>query len=165
VGDSRAYRVHDGALEQVTRDHSVVQLLVELGELTPEQAENHPQRHVIVKALRGEGDAVAADVRLLPGVPGDRWMVCSDGVSDVVPDEVIAAALTQSPSPEAAVDALVDAALAAGGPDNVTCVVADVRAGLPAAERPALLLGAAAELDAAGRRRRLGTTQPLPQQG
>ncbi|HYJ73997.1 MAG TPA: hypothetical protein VEV65_00275, partial [Kineosporiaceae bacterium] len=73
-------------------------------------------------------------------------------------------ALTQAPSPEAAVDALVDAALAAGGPDNVTCVVADVRAGLPAAERPALLLGAAAELDAAGRRR-LGTTQPLPQQG
>ena len=82
VGDSRAYRWHAGALEQVTRDHSVVQLLVELGELTPEQAENHPQRHVIVKALRGEGDAVAADVQLVPAVPGDRWLVCSDGVSE-----------------------------------------------------------------------------------
>jgi serine/threonine protein phosphatase PrpC len=164
VGDSRAYRVHDGVLEQVTRDHSVVQLLVELGELTPEQAENHPQRHVIVKALRGEGDAVTADVRLLPGVPGDRWLVCSDGVSDVVPDGVIATALADAPSPAAAVEVLVEAALAAGGPDNITCLVADVRAGLPATERPALLLGAAAELDAAGRPR-LDRTQPLPQQG
>jgi protein phosphatase len=164
VGDSRAYRMHDGVLEQVTRDHSVVQLLVELGELTPEQAENHPQRHVIVKALRGEGDAVAADVRTLPGVPGDRWLVCSDGVTDVVPDELIAAALSAAPSPEAAVKVLVDAALVAGGPDNITCVVADVRAGLPATERTAVLLGAAVELDAAGRRS-LDTTHPLPQQG
>src|SRR3954467_2162990 len=150
VGDSRAYRMHDGVLEQVTRDHSVVQLLVELGELTPEQAENHPQRHVIVKALRGEGDAVAADVQVLPGVPGDRWLVCTDGVSDVVPTDVIAGALAAAPSPQAAVDVLLDAALAAGAPDNVTCVVADVRAGLPAAERPTLLLGAAGELDADG---------------
>src|SRR3954454_22303660 len=142
VGDSRAYRMHDGVLEQVTRDHSVVQLLVELGELTPEQAENHPQRHVIVKALRGEGDAVAADVQLLPGVPGDRWLLCSDGVSDVVPDEVIGAALAESAAPEAAVERLVDAALAAGGPDNITCVVADVRAGLPATEPKPVLLGA-----------------------
>jgi PPM family protein phosphatase len=163
VGDSRAYRLRDGLLEQVTRDHSVVQLLVELGELTPEQAEQHPQRHVIVKALRGEGDAVTADVRLLPAEPGDRWLLCSDGVSDVVPEEVLARALSTAPAPEAAVDALVDAALAGGGPDNITCVVADVRAGLPPAERPALLLGAAAELDPAGRR--TGTTQPLPQQG
>ena len=106
VGDSRAYRWHAGVLEQVTRDHSVVQLLVELGELTPEQAENHPQRHVIVKALRGEGDAVAADVQLVPAVPGDRWLVCSDGVSDVVPEGVLAAALARAPSPAAAVDVL-----------------------------------------------------------
>jgi serine/threonine protein phosphatase PrpC len=164
VGDSRAYRMHDAVLEQATRDHSVVQLLVELGELTPEQAENHPQRHVIVKALRGEGDAVTADVQVVPGIPGDRWLVCSDGLSDVVPHDVLAAALAAAPSPAAAVDVLVDAALAAGGPDNITCVVADVRAGLRATERPALLLGAAAELDAAGRRR-LDVTQPLPQQG
>jgi PPM family protein phosphatase len=164
VGDSRAYRMHDGVLERVTRDHSVVQLLVELGELTPEQAENHPQRHVIVKALRGEGDAVAADVRMLPGVPGDRWLVCSDGVTDVVPEDLISAALSAAPSPQAAVEVLVDAALTAGGPDNVTCVVADVRAGLPVTELPPVLLGAAAELDAAGRRG-LDATHPLPQQG
>src|SRR3954465_13875637 len=100
AGDSRAYRMHDGVLEQVTRDHSVVQLLVELGELTPEQAENHPQRHVIVKALRGEGDAVTADVQLLPAEAGDRWLLCSDGVSDVVADEAIAAALGGAPTPE-----------------------------------------------------------------
>src|SRR3954447_11088694 len=164
AGDSRAYRMHDGVLEQVTRDHSVVQLLVELGELTPQQVENHPQRHVIVKALRGQGDAVAADVRLLPGVPGDRWLVCSDGVSDVVPDDVLASALGSAPFPAAAVEVLVDAALAAGGPANITSVVAAGRAGLRATERPALLLGAAAELDGAGRRR-LDITQPLPQQG
>jgi serine/threonine protein phosphatase PrpC len=164
VGDSRAYRWHDGLLEQVSRDHSVVQLLVELGELTPAQAEVHPQRHVIVKALRGEGDAVTADVLLLPGVPGDRWLLCSDGVSDVVPDEVIAGALAQSASPQGAVDRLVDAALAGGGPDNITCIVADVRAGLPAAERSPVVLGAAAELDLAGRRRH-DSTQPIPQQG
>ena len=164
VGDSRAYRLHEGVLEQVTRDHSVVQLLVELGELTPQQAEVHPQRHVIVKALRGEGDAVTADVRLLPGVPGDRWLLCSDGVSDVVPDQVVGEVLATSPTPEAAVAGLVDAALAGGGPDNITCIVADVRAGLPAAERAPVLLGAAAELDPAGRRR-LDATHPLPQQG
>src|SRR3954452_2694808 len=153
VGDSRAYRLHEGTLEQVSRDHSVVQLLVERGELTPQEAEQHPQRHVIVKALRGEGDAVAADVQLLPGVPGDRWLLCSDGVSDVVPDEVIGAALAGSAAPEVAVERLVDAALAAGGPDNITCVVADVRAGLPATEPAPVLLGAAAELDRSGRRR------------
>src|SRR4051794_7825750 len=135
VGDSRAYRLHDGVLEQVTRDHSVVQLLVELGELTPEEAEVHPQRHVIVKALRGEGDAVTADVLLLRAEPGDRWLLCSDGVSDVVPDEAIAAALGGAPTPEAATETLVDEALRAGGPDNVTCVVADVGTGTPAGTR------------------------------
>jgi protein phosphatase len=164
VGDSRAYRLRDGVLERVTRDHSVVQLLVELGELTPDQAENHPHRHVIVKALRGEGDAVAADVELLPGVPGDRWLVCSDGLTDVVPGEAIAATLSAAPSPQEAVEVLVDAALGAGGPDNITCIVADVRAGLPAVERQGVLLGAVAELDAAGRRG-VDSAQPLPQQG
>ena len=164
VGDSRAYRLRDDVLEQVTRDHSVVQLLVELGELTPEQAETHPQRHVIVKALRGEGDAVAADVSLLPAKPGDRWLLCSDGVSDVLPSEVVAVALSQARDPQAVVDALVDAALAAGGPDNITCVVADVGADLPTDDRTPVLLGAAAELDASGRRR-LDAGSPVPQQG
>ena len=165
VGDSRAYRWHDGLLEQVTRDHSVVQLLVELGELTPAQAEVHPQRHVIVKALRGRG---RRRHRRRPAAPrGTRRPLAAvqrrgerrrAGRGDRRPP------WRSPPSPQGAVDRLVDAALAGGGPDNITCIVADVRAGLPAAERPPVLLGAAAELDPAGRRRH-DSTQPIPQQG
>jgi protein phosphatase len=152
VGDSRAYRLRDGVLEQVTRDHTFVQLLVELGELTPEAAEHHPQRHVLVKALQGSGDAVTADVQVRPATPGDRFLLCSDGLSDYVERHPIARALTL-PDPAAAAAALVELALAAGAPDNVTCVVADVVPGrhVPGAGEP-VLLGAAAELDARGYR-------------
>jgi protein phosphatase len=155
VGDSRAYRLRDGVLEQVTRDHTLVQLLVELGELSPEAAEHHPQRHVIVKALQGSGDAVAADVQVRPATPGDRFLVCSDGLSDYVPREAVAAALAL-PAPATAAAALVDLALAEGAPDNVTCVVADVVDGAPRRVEP-LLLGAAAELDPRGDRVGAGT--------
>ena len=152
VGDSRAYRRRDGLLEQVTRDHTLVQLLVELGELGPEAAEQHPQRHVIVKALQGSGDAVTADVQVRAATPGDRFLLCSDGLSDYVQRESIARALAQ-PQPARAAAALVDLALAAGAPDNVTCVVADVVSGPPVPEgsEPGLL-GAAAELDPSGYR-------------
>ncbi len=155
VGDSRAYRRREGVLEQVTRDHTFVQLLVEMGDLTPEAAEHHPQRHVIVKALQGSGDAVAADVQVRPATPGDRFLVCSDGLSDYVPREAVAAALAL-PAPATAAAALVDLALAEGAPDNVTCVVADVVDGAPRRVEP-LLLGAAAELDPRGDRVGAGT--------
>jgi protein phosphatase len=150
VGDSRAYRLHDGTLEQLTRDHTFVQLLVEIGDLTPEAAEHHPHRHVIVKALQGSGDAVAADVQLRPAVPGERFLLCSDGLSDCVDREAIAAALAL-PEPAAAAAALLELALAAGAPDNVTCVVADVVAGPAPQEAVPVLLGAATELDPWGR--------------
>jgi protein phosphatase len=150
VGDSRAYRLHDGTLEQLTRDHTFVQLLVEIGDLTPEAAEHHPHRHVIVKALQGSGDAVAADVEVRPAVPGERYLLCSDGLSDCVPRDAIAGALGL-PEPQAAADALVELALAAGAPDNVTCVVADV-VPAPGPRRGPTLLGAATELDAWGHR-------------
>jgi protein phosphatase len=151
VGDSRAYRLHGDALEQLTRDHTFVQLLVEVGDLTPEAAENHPHRHVIVKALQGSGDAVAADVLVRPAVPGERFLLCSDGLSDCVGRDEIAAALAL-PEPHAAADALVELALAAGGPDNVTCLVADVVAAPAPRSGPPVLLGAVAELDAWGHR-------------
>jgi protein phosphatase len=151
VGDSRAYRLHDGALEQLTRDHTFVQLLVEIGDLTPEAAENHPHRHVIVKALQGSGDAVAADVLVRPAVAGERYLLCSDGLSDCVGRDAVAEALTQ-PEPAAAADALVQLALAAGAPDNVTCVVADVVPGPGPRPGPPVLLGAVAELDPWGHR-------------
>jgi PPM family protein phosphatase len=147
--------VRDGALEQVTRDHTFVQMLVESGDLTPEAAEHHPQRHVLLKALQGSGDAVTADVVVGPARPGDRWLLCSDGLSDYVEPEAIASALA-SPGPAGAVTGLVAAALEAGAPDNVTCLVADVvrAAGAPGTgldrarrEPRGCLLGAAAELD------------------
>jgi serine/threonine protein phosphatase PrpC len=160
VGDSRAYRLRDGLLEQVTRDHTFVQLLVELGELSPEAAEHHPQRHVIVKALQGSGDAVTADVQVQPATPGDRFLLCSDGLSDYVEREQIAQALAL-PQREQVADALVDLALAAGAPDNVTCVVADVVEGLPVPEDAAPgLLGAATELDPWGHRP-AGASEPV----
>jgi len=146
VGDSRAYRLLGGTLEQLTRDHTFVQLLVEIGDLTPEAAEHHPHRHVIVKALQGSGDAVTADVQVRPAVPGERFLLCSDGLSDCVGREAIAAALAQA-EPAAAAAALRDLALAAGAPDNVTCVVADVVPGPAPRRPPPVLLGAATELD------------------
>ena len=156
VGDSRAYRLHAGVLEQVTRDHTFVQLLVEMGDLTPEAAEHHPQRHVIVKALQGDGDAVGADVQVRPATPGDRFLLCSDGLSDYVERQAIADALGL-PEPLVAAGALVELALRAGAPDNVTCIVADVtdtpdagREGAADGREP-VLLGAAAELEAEGK--------------
>ncbi len=171
VGDSRAYRVRGGVLEQVTRDHTFVQLLVEMGDLTPEAAERHPQRHVIVKALQGSGDAVTADVDVRPAVAGDRYLLCSDGLSDYVDRGAVAEGLDR-PDPAAAAAALVELALAAGAPDNVTCIVADVRDrggrqdGGGGREVPGrgggrpVLLGAAARFDPWGRRP-AGAPDPL----
>ncbi len=154
VGDSRAYRRYRGVLEQVTRDHTFVQMLVEAGDLSPEAAEQHPQRHVIVKALQGSGDAVAADVQVRPATPGERFLLCSDGLSDYVARHAVAEALAL-PDPAVAAAALVELALAAGAPDNVTCIVADVTADVtadPGVRAPAVLLGAAREYDPWGRR-------------
>jgi protein phosphatase len=124
VGDSRAYLLRDGALHQLTRDDTFVQMLVDQGLLSPEEARHHPRKNVVVRALDGSpsvrGDAELADVRA-----GDRLLVCSDGLSDLVDDEGLARCLLLEDRDEAA-DALVAAALEAGGVDNVTCLVADV---------------------------------------
>ena len=122
IGDSRAYLLRGGALFRITHDHTVVQSLVDEGRLTAEEAVTHPQRALLLKALT----TAAPEVRLRDAEPGDRYLLCSDGLSAVVPDATVRELLTSAADPEAAVHALVDAANAAGGPDNVSCVVADL---------------------------------------
>ena len=132
IGDSRGYLMHDGELRQVSTDHTLVQALIDAGSLTPAEAKVHPQRSAVYAALHGADDDVAAvDVIRLDAVPGDRLLVCSDGLSDVVPPDVIATLLA-APGTLAEVAArLRDAALAGPPTDNITVVVADVRDGGP----------------------------------
>ena len=127
VGDSRAYRLADGALEQLSHDHTLVQALVDAGELTLEQAASDPRRSLLVQAVDGRG-AVQPDLVVVAVDAGDRLLVCSDGLTGVVPDDEVARVLTDLDR-DAAADELVRLALAAGAPDNVTLVVADVAVG------------------------------------
>ena len=125
VGDSRAYLVRDGHLSQISHDHTYVQTLVDAGRISAEEARSHPKRNLLLRAIDGtgvpEGETSIREARV-----GDRYLLCSDGLSGVVPDPVIERVLSQVPDPTAAVTELVDLALAAGAPDNVTAVVADV---------------------------------------
>lgn len=125
VGDSRAYLVHEGTLIRVTRDHSYVEKLVDAGEITADEARVHPNRSVITRAL-GSDPAMYADHFQLNIEEGDRLILCSDGLSSMIPDGEIENIANQSPTAQICVDNLVDAALAAGGSDNVTVVVVDV---------------------------------------
>ena len=127
VGDSRAYLLRGGELKPVTEDHSLVAELVRSGDLTRDQASEHPQKNLITRALGAE-EEVDVDTVVLPVEPGDRLLLCSDGLSDMVPETRMLTILTSNPeNPERAVRALVSAALEAGGADNVTVVVVDVR--------------------------------------
>ncbi|MFJ9536755.1 MerR family transcriptional regulator [Streptomyces sp. NPDC101225] len=121
IGDSRVYLLRDGALFRITHDHTVVQSLIDEGRLTPEEATAHPQRSLLLKAL----GTAAPDLRLQDAEPGDRYLLCSDGLPAVLPDARIRRLLAAG-TPDETVRALVDAANEAGGPDNVSCVVADV---------------------------------------
>lgn len=124
VGDSRCYLYRDGALTQVTRDHTLVQELVDAGEISEDEAAVHPKRNIITRVLDGR-DGLELDVSVRSAVLGDRYLLCSDGLSGYVSLETMGEALTQ-PDPQVAADRLVDLALRAGGVDNVTAVVADV---------------------------------------
>ncbi|MER6531673.1 protein phosphatase 2C domain-containing protein, partial [Streptomyces sp. NPDC001508] len=124
IGDSRAYLLRDGRLFRITHDHTVVQSLLDEGRLAPEEATTHPQRALLLKSLGG--DASTPDLKLRDALPGDRYLLCSDGLSGVVTDDRIAQVLSTAAAPDAAVGALIGEANAAGGPDNVSCVVADV---------------------------------------
>jgi len=127
IGDSRAYLLRDGTLRPLTEDHSLVAELVRSGDLTRAQAAEHPQKNLITRALGAE-DEVEADNMVLPVEAGDRLLLCSDGLSDMVPEDRIGAILKEHPGePEAPARKLLSTALDAGGTDNVTVVVVDVR--------------------------------------
>ncbi|MCZ2815532.1 PP2C family protein-serine/threonine phosphatase [Modestobacter sp. VKM Ac-2984] len=132
IGDSRGYLLQDGELQQVSTDHTLVQALIDAGSLTPAEAKVHPQRSAVYAALHGADDDVAAvDVLRLDARPGDRVMVCSDGLSDVVPPAVLCDLLAAEGTPAEAAARLRDAALAGPPTDNITVVVADVLEALP----------------------------------
>ncbi|HUN36035.1 MAG TPA: PP2C family serine/threonine-protein phosphatase [Trebonia sp.] len=125
VGDSRVYRLAGGQLQQVTVDHSEVQELVEAGVITRDQARIHPRRNIVTRAL-GTSPPSRPDYWLLAVAPGDRYLICSDGLYSEVPDEHIASLLTNGGSPQATADGLVAAAEVAGGHDNITVIIVDV---------------------------------------
>lgn len=132
VGDSRAYLFRAGTLTRLTRDHTYVQMLVDAGRLTREAAAKSSSRHVLVNAVGGVNDSVRVDVEHVPLENGDRVLLCSDGLSDLVDDEAIRLVLLHAKSSEEACRVLVDRALAAGGRDNVTAVVASYQFGAQA---------------------------------
>jgi protein phosphatase len=128
VGDSRAYRVREGELEQLTQDHSLVADLIRSGRLTPEEAEDHPQRSVITRALGTDPD-VDVDTFLVEARPGDLFLICSDGLTSMVPEEEILETLRTSPTLDQAAKALVKAANKQGGEDNITVILFRVESG------------------------------------
>ncbi|MFL5991783.1 MAG: Stp1/IreP family PP2C-type Ser/Thr phosphatase [Rubrobacteraceae bacterium] len=128
VGDSRAYLLRGGNLRPVTEDHSLVAELVRSGDLTRDQAAEHPQKNLITRAL-GADEEVEVDTAVLPVEAGDRFLLCSDGLSDMIPETRIGEILAEAPGdPEKPARSLVSAALDAGGADNVTVIVVDVKA-------------------------------------
>ncbi len=146
VGDSRAYRLRGGKLERLTRDHSLVEEMRRKGQLTEAQAEDHPQRSIITRALGPEPE-VEVDVQTVPAAPGDVFLLCSDGLTTMLDDERIARLLSGATSLEAAVRALIDEANRVGGRDNITALafrLDDADAPAPAQEG-ATLIGSTAE--------------------
>jgi protein phosphatase len=124
VGDSRAYLLHGGTLEQVTRDDTYVQTLIDEGLISAIQARSHPRRSVVMQAVQGLAYEPTCSVR--PATPGDRYLLCSDGLTDVISDEALHNALEMEADPAHCAHMLVRLALQAGAPDNVTVIVADV---------------------------------------
>jgi serine/threonine protein phosphatase PrpC len=125
VGDTRAYLAREGSLHRLTEDHTVTAELVRDGELTEAEAVGHPHRHVLTRAL-GVGPDVPLDAVSRPVEPGDRLVLCSDGLFNHVPDDELGSLVLEGGTPQAAVDTLLELALARGGDDNLSVVVADV---------------------------------------
>ena len=150
IGDSSAYLLRDGDLYQITRDHTLIQSLVDEGRLSPAAAANHPQRSLIMRALQGSTDA-DPDLSMHEAFLGDRYLLCSDGLTDVVTDKAVHATLVSVPDADEAVAQLIDQAINNGGPDNITCIVADVVDTVAGPVAPSIgreLAGAAANPDA-----------------
>jgi serine/threonine protein phosphatase PrpC len=163
IGDSRAYLLRDSDMYQITRDHTLIQSLVDEGKLSPAAAANHPQRSLIMRALQGSTDA-DPDLTMHEAILGDRYLLCSDGLTDVVSDEQVYHILVTVADADRAVDQLIDLAIRNGGPDNITCIVADVVdtvTGPVAASHDQMLAGAAANPEA----RSLVQAKPMPLTG
>ena len=125
IGDSRGYMLRDGELYQITHDHSLVQSLVDEGRLSQEEAATHPQRSLILRALDGRGEA-EPDLSMRKAMLGDRYLLCSDGLSDVVSAETLHTTLSTVPDLDDVTVQLIELAIRGGGPDNITVIVADV---------------------------------------
>ena len=138
IGDSRVYRLRDGRLERVTHDHSKVQMLMDAGLITPEEAAVHPQRHMILRSLgmnEDDGPCICELNKPMTLQPGDRYLICSDGVTDMIPEPQLAELLGLPGDPDSSAEAIYRAALQAGGVDNTTLIVLEYREdGAPAPE-------------------------------
>lgn len=124
AGDTRAYLFHDGSLQKLTNDHTLVQLLMDHGALSPDEAKTHKRRNVVTNVIGGPSEGVHAEIHKVGLDDGDVLLLCSDGLSEPVNDDAIAQVLAEIIDPDAAAARLVDLALEAGGPDNITAVVA-----------------------------------------
>src|SRR5579863_2177660 len=148
IGDSRGYLLREGELYQITHDHTLVQSLVDEGRISADDVSTHPQRSLLLRALDGRSIA-EPDLSIHESLPGDRYLLCSDGLSGVVSDETLRDTLSSFEDPEIATRQLIDLAIHGGGPDNITCIVADVvdsaTTRLPLTTAP-VLAGAAASL-------------------
>ena len=148
IGDSRGYLLREGELYQITHDHTLVQSLVDEGRISADDVSTHPQRSLLLRALDGRSVA-EPDLSVHESLPGDRYLLCSDGLSGVVSDETLRDTLSSFEDPETAARQLIDLAIHGGGPDNITCIVADVvdtaTTRLPLTTTP-VLAGAAASL-------------------
>ncbi|MGD8193622.1 Stp1/IreP family PP2C-type Ser/Thr phosphatase [Herbiconiux sp. P18] len=144
IGDSRVYRLRDDVLTQITVDHTFVQRLVDSGRITPEEAKTHPRRSVLMRVLGDVDAAPEVDLQVMDTRPGDRWMLCSDGLSGVVEHDDIEKILKNQVTPRDAAEALVKESLDHGAPDNVTVVVVDVHQSLDTPEVEPVIVGSAA---------------------
>jgi len=156
IGDSRAYLLRDGTLTQITHDHSFVQSLVDEGRITEAEAEGHPQRSLVTRVLTGQHED-EPDLAMREAHVGDRYLICSDGLSGFVARDTIEEILVQAQPPALTADRLVELAMRAGAPDNVTCIIGDV-VDLDKDQPPSTaqeVVGAAAE-------RRIMTTRAIP---
>ena len=145
IGDSRIYRWRDGELAQITKDHTFVQRLVDSGRITADEAAVHPRRSVLMRVLGDVDLNPEIDTEIVETQPGDRWLLCSDGLSGFVSDERVAELLAEHSDASAAVEALIDESLDEGAPDNVTVVIVDIDESPTSSAGKPVMVGSAAQ--------------------
>jgi serine/threonine protein phosphatase PrpC len=144
IGDSRIYRYRGGKLEQISTDHTFVQRLVDSGRITPEEAAVHPRRSVLMRVLGDVDAAPEIDTEVFDTAPGDRWLICSDGLSSYVTDDKMEHVLTTVPTAQDAAERLIKESLDQGAPDNVTVVLLDIDETVEPGHIPPVTVGSAA---------------------